>query len=261
MRPGSFLVRRVLRWAAMSDSDHRRIRLLAAVAVFVVGPAVSGSCLAMGEVPAPTVVAAAIRSMTLDEALRYAREHQPSLQGARARVAAAAADTRVARAQWLPSFGATLQAIEGTTNNSTASYITTREVALPRIGGTAIRSTGDLHAEHVDACGAWSRTGGLRLWTDRRAGGGRRHRLRSGTIPSWCGAAAHRAARQGCLFCRPRRPRRPARGGGRLRALAAPPRHGCGGSQERPARADRADTCRSGPDEVRRWAASAPLAV
>ena len=96
----------------------------------------------MGEAPAPTVVAAVLRSMTLDEALRYAREHQPSLQSALARVAAAAADTRVARAQWLPTFGATVQAFEGTTNNSTASYVGVREVALPRIGGTAVRSTG-----------------------------------------------------------------------------------------------------------------------
>jgi len=126
----------------MSDSDHRRIRLLVALLTIVVGPAASGSCLAMGEAPAPTVVAAAMRAMTLDEALRYARNHQPSLQSALARVAAAAADRRVARAQWLPAFGATLQAIEGTTNNSTASYIGVREVALPRIGGTPIRSTG-----------------------------------------------------------------------------------------------------------------------
>jgi len=136
------LVRCVLRSGAMSDSDHRRIRLLVALLTIVVGPAASGSCLAMGEAPAPTVVAAAMRAMTLDEALRYARNHQPSLQSALARVAAAAADRRVARAQWLPAFGATLQAIEGTTNNSTASYIGVREVALPRIGGTPIRSTG-----------------------------------------------------------------------------------------------------------------------
>src|SRR5262249_20923502 len=61
-----------------------------------------------------------------------------------ARVAAAAADTRVARAQWLPTFGATAQAIEGTTNNSTASYVGVREVAIPRIGGTPVQSTGSV---------------------------------------------------------------------------------------------------------------------
>jgi hypothetical protein len=53
------------------------------------------------------------RSVTLAEALAYARAHQPSLQAARARVAAAAADTRISRAQWLPGFGLTLQAFEG----------------------------------------------------------------------------------------------------------------------------------------------------
>jgi outer membrane protein len=76
------------------------------------------------------------RTMTLDEALSYARAHQPALQGALARVAAAAADARVPRAQWLPSFGASLQLFEGTANNTTASYLGVPEVDLPRIGGT-----------------------------------------------------------------------------------------------------------------------------
>ncbi|MES1207442.1 MAG: TolC family protein, partial [Pseudomonadota bacterium] len=82
------------------------------------------------------------RSMTLAEALAHARAHQPSIQSALARVAAAAADARVPRAQWLPAFGATAQALEGTTNNSTASYVGVPEVALPRIGGTPTQSTG-----------------------------------------------------------------------------------------------------------------------
>ncbi|HSS38543.1 MAG TPA: TolC family protein, partial [Polyangia bacterium] len=83
-----------------------------------------------------------VRAMTLAEALAYARTHQPSVQSALARVTAAAADTRVARAQWLPVFGATAQAFEGTANNSTASYLGVPEVALPRIGGTPVNSTG-----------------------------------------------------------------------------------------------------------------------
>ena len=49
---------------------------------------------------------------------------------------AAAADARVPRAQWLPAFGATVQAFAGTVNNSTASYLGVPEVDLPRIGGT-----------------------------------------------------------------------------------------------------------------------------
>jgi outer membrane protein TolC len=82
------------------------------------------------------------RAMTLDEALSFARAHQPALRSALARVAAAAADTRIARAQWLPGLGITAQAFEGTANNTTASYIGAPRVDLPRIGGTRVASTG-----------------------------------------------------------------------------------------------------------------------
>jgi len=117
------------------------VRLYVAVAAAAGGAALPRSSVALSEVPVVTVTAPR-RAMTLDEALRYARAHQPTLQSALARVSAAAADTRVARAQWLPTFGATVQALEGTTNNSTASYIGVREVAIPRIGGTPVHSTG-----------------------------------------------------------------------------------------------------------------------
>jgi outer membrane protein len=86
---------------------------------------------------------APIRAMTLSEALAYARVHQPAIQSALARVEAAASEARVARAQWLPGLGATAQLFEGTTNNSTASTLGVPEVDLPRIGGTAVRSTGN----------------------------------------------------------------------------------------------------------------------
>lgn len=78
------------------------------------------------------------KAMTLEEALAYAHAHHPSLRSAVARVAAAAADSRVPRAQWLPTFGATVQAFEGTTNNTTASYVGVPDVDLPRIGGTKV---------------------------------------------------------------------------------------------------------------------------
>lgn len=80
--------------------------------------------------------------MTLDEALSYARGHQPMLRSALARVAAAAADSRIPRAQWLPRVGATLQGFALTTNNTTASYIGVPEVDIPRIGGTKVTATG-----------------------------------------------------------------------------------------------------------------------
>jgi len=123
----------------MSRPSLISIRLFAPAAVVCIAGAAPAPARAA---PAPVVATAAQRAMTLDEALRFARAHQPSLQSALARVAAAAADTRIARAQWLPTFGATAQAFEGTTNNSTASYVGVPEVALPRIGGTPVESTG-----------------------------------------------------------------------------------------------------------------------
>jgi outer membrane protein len=93
------------------------------------------------------VAAGPVRSMTLDDALGYARAHQPTLQRARARVAAAAAQARVPRAQWLPSFGATAQALAGTANNTTASYVGVRGVDIPRIGGTPATADGSWKPE------------------------------------------------------------------------------------------------------------------
>lgn len=82
--------------------------------------------------------AAPTRAITLAEALAFARAHQPSLATALARVRAAEADTHVARAQWLPTLGATAQVFEATENNSSASTLGVRGVDLPRIGGTRV---------------------------------------------------------------------------------------------------------------------------
>ena len=78
------------------------------------------------------------RTFSLREALAFAREHQPSLLTALARVKAAQEDTRIARAQWLPAVGATAQVFGATANNSTASYLGVRGVDLPRVGGTRV---------------------------------------------------------------------------------------------------------------------------
>jgi outer membrane protein TolC len=101
-------------------------------------------------------IGGAPRAMTLDQALAYARAHQPSLRSAVARVAAAAADTRVPRAQWLPGFGLTAQAFEGTTNNTTASYVGAPHVDIPRIGGTSAAATPSWtpHTSTLGAIGA-----------------------------------------------------------------------------------------------------------
>jgi outer membrane protein TolC len=81
------------------------------------------------------------RVMSLPDAIAYARQYHPSLQSALARVTAAQADARVPRAQWLPNLGAVAEVLEGTTNNSTASYVGVSDVPLPRIGATPVNST------------------------------------------------------------------------------------------------------------------------
>src|SRR6185369_9363282 len=95
---------------------------------------VPGASLALGLSLFAAAPSPPVRALTLEQALATARAHQPTLQSALARVGAAAADARIARAQWVPTLGATVQAIEGTTNNTTASYLGVREVGLPRIG-------------------------------------------------------------------------------------------------------------------------------
>jgi outer membrane protein len=135
------MVRRVLGWMSHM-SDTTRARALTGLALALAWtspawcPARAFAAAAAGAAQAPSSSTGAVPAMTLDQALAYARAHQPSLQVALARVQAAAADTRVARAQWRPAFGATVQAFEGTANNSTASYLGVPEVDVPRIGGT-----------------------------------------------------------------------------------------------------------------------------
>jgi outer membrane protein len=80
--------------------------------------------------------AAQVPSLSLPEALEYARQHQPSLRAAQARAQAALAEALIPRAQWYPHLGATAQLYEGTTNNSTAMTLNGLGVDVPRIGGT-----------------------------------------------------------------------------------------------------------------------------
>jgi outer membrane protein len=82
------------------------------------------------------------RSMTLRDALAYAREHQPRMKVARARIGAIQREAQIPRAAWLPSVGATAQGFEATENNTTASYLGVRRVALPRIGSGSVTSSG-----------------------------------------------------------------------------------------------------------------------
>lgn len=86
------------------------------------------------------------RQMTLGDALDYARQHQPTLQAARARVDVARRAISVAQAEWLPQLGATAQIFGGTMNNTTAMFVGVRTVDLPRIGATPVNASAGLSA-------------------------------------------------------------------------------------------------------------------
>lgn len=77
-----------------------------------------------------------MRVMTLDEAIAYARVHQPLIVEAKARVAAAKANAQIPSGQWTPQIGALAQLLGGTANNTTASYTSDPLIDIPRIGAT-----------------------------------------------------------------------------------------------------------------------------
>jgi outer membrane protein len=83
-----------------------------------------------------------VRSMSLRDALAYARLHQPAVHAALARLAAARADRRISRAEWYPVAVGTLQVIGGTANNTSASYIAAPGLDIPRVGATRFTASG-----------------------------------------------------------------------------------------------------------------------
>jgi outer membrane protein len=86
--------------------------------------------------------AAAPRSMSLDEALAFARAHQPEIRAALARVSAEQSAAGIPRGQWLPLVGVTAQLFGATANNTTGTFVTPGFMDLPRIGGTRAVSSG-----------------------------------------------------------------------------------------------------------------------
>lgn len=108
------------------------------VAAALIGLALSASAAAQ-----PTTMPPA-RGMTLEDAIGYAREHQPAVQAAVARIKASLADARATRSQWLPYVAAVAQLVGGTSNNTTTSNFTGGGVDLPRIGGTTVTAQGSL---------------------------------------------------------------------------------------------------------------------
>jgi outer membrane protein len=77
----------------------------------------SGAAPAHADMPQPT------RSMTLGDAISFARAHQPAIRAAMARVAAQQEEARVPRADWLPQVGATAQIFGATSNNTTGTFV------------------------------------------------------------------------------------------------------------------------------------------
>jgi outer membrane protein len=122
-----------------SRSKRRRRSAAGLVLVVVLEVGVVQAQTPASTAPPQTVVPSA-PSMTLAQALEYARGHQPELRAARERFLAVAADARVASAQWLPSAGATAEIVGSSANNSTSTVLRSSDVDLPRIGGTAIQT-------------------------------------------------------------------------------------------------------------------------
>jgi outer membrane protein len=85
----------------------------------------------------------AAKPMSLADALAYAHAHEPAIRAALAQVATAQANARVPRAAWQPTFAASAQLFAATANNTTASYLVTDDLAVPRIGGaTSVSQSG-----------------------------------------------------------------------------------------------------------------------
>ncbi len=82
------------------------------------------------------------RAISLQDAVAYAQAHQPSLKAALDRVKVAEADAQVPRASWLPRSALVAEVLEGTANNTTASFVAMQDVALPRIGATRTVDSG-----------------------------------------------------------------------------------------------------------------------
>ncbi|HEY0250325.1 MAG TPA: TolC family protein [Kofleriaceae bacterium] len=75
-------------------------------------------------------------TLTLSQAIAFARAHQPSLAAARARVDVARADAELPFAARSIRIGAAAEILGGSNNNTTASYATLGVLDVARIGGT-----------------------------------------------------------------------------------------------------------------------------
>ncbi len=109
-------------------------RPLVCSAVALLAPVAAAEEAPVRPVPdAPT----SMRTLTLPEALAYAREHQPAIHAALSRVATREAETAIPTGQWKPTIGITAQIYGMTANNTTATYTAPSWLDIPRIGATS----------------------------------------------------------------------------------------------------------------------------
>jgi outer membrane protein len=113
--------------------DRFRPSLLAAAAILLAGTSARAQAAASDAPP----IAPASQTMSLADAVAYARAHQPAIRAALSRVSERMAEAKVPSGQWLPTIGATAQLYGMTANNTTATYLQTPFMDVPRIGGTA----------------------------------------------------------------------------------------------------------------------------
>jgi len=124
-----------------TPARHLRLATMVALVCSASGVAWAGASSPPASAAGSALPIPSVRAVTLPEALAYARAHQPAVRAALARIAEQRANATVPRAQWYPFLGGTAQVLEGTANNSTASYFGTGAVDLPRIGGTRSNPT------------------------------------------------------------------------------------------------------------------------
>ncbi len=86
--------------------------------------------------PGATTLSPSTPSMTLAEAIAYAKAHAPEVRAAEARLKAQVAQSESVGAEWYPSVGATAQVFGGTANNWTGTFVGQRSFDLPRVGAT-----------------------------------------------------------------------------------------------------------------------------
>ena len=89
-----------------------------------------------------TLQGSSLRSMTLADAIEYAKSHHPAVLAGRARVASLREAANIPRAQWKPFVGLNAQVAGATANNTTTNYVSPAYIDLPRIGATRAVSSG-----------------------------------------------------------------------------------------------------------------------